>query len=120
MHLKKVMIRYSVALKIENDPSFVKKWFDGLTTHEQEAAREGARAAIYTEMGVAKNPALAGESISRSDFNKAKMEILFGKEETDKLLKALDDERKIANTHNKIVENSQTAMRAASKEQFAL
>ena len=111
---------FSSSKKIENDPSFVKKWFDGLTTHEQEAAREGARAAIYTEMGVAKNPALAGESISRSDFNKAKMEILFGKEETDKLLKALDDERKIANTHNKIVENSQTAMRAASKEQFAL
>jgi hypothetical protein len=111
---------FSSSKKIENDPSFVKKWFDGLTEYEQNAAREGARAAVYTEMGVAKNPALAGESIARSDFNKAKMEILFGKEETDKLLKALDDERKIANTHNKIVENSQTAMRAASKEQFAL
>lgn len=111
---------FTSSKKIENDPSFTKKWFDGLTEYEKNAAREGARAAIYTEMGVAKNPALAGESIARSDFNKAKMEILFGKEETDKLLKTLNDERNIANTHNKIVEGSQTAMRMASKEQFAL
>jgi len=106
--------------KIENDPSFVKKWFDGLTDHEQQAVKEGVRTAIYTEMGVAKNPALAGESIMRSDFNKAKMEIILGKEEASKLFKALEDERKIANTHNKVVENSQTAMRNASKAQFAM
>lgn len=106
--------------KIENDPSFVKKWFDGLTDAEKQAAKEGVRTAIYTEMGVAKNPALAGESIMRSDFNKAKMEAILGKEETDKLIKSLQDERLIANTHNKVIENSQTAMRMASKEQFAL
>ena len=111
---------FSSSKKIENDPSFVKKWFDGLTEYEQQAAREGARAAIYTEMGVAKNPALAGESIARSDFNKVKMEILFGKNETETLLKALDDERKIANTHNKVVEGSQTAMRMKADEQTAL
>jgi hypothetical protein len=56
----------------------------------------------------------------RSDFNKAKMEILFGKEEAATLLNKLDAERAIANTHNKIVEGSQTAMRTASKQQFAL
>ncbi len=106
--------------KIENDPSFVKKWYEGLTDAEKQAATEGARAAIYTEMGVAKNGALAGESVARSDFNKAKMEILFGKEETEKLLNKLAVERAIANTHNKIVEGSQTAMRTASKSQFTL
>jgi hypothetical protein len=106
--------------KIENDPSFTRKWFDGLTENEQKAAKEGARAAIYTEMGVAKNPALAGESIARSDFNKEKLEVLFGKEEAETLIKKLNDERSIANTHNKIVEGSQTQMRAASKSQFAL
>jgi hypothetical protein len=111
---------FTSSKKIENDPSFVKKWFDGLTEHEQEAAKEGARAAIYTEMGAAKNAALAGESIARSDFNKAKMEILFGKEEAKALLDKLDVERAIANTHNKVVEGSQTAMRSASKQQFAL
>lgn len=106
--------------KIENDPSFVKKWYENLSDHEKQAATEGARAAIYTEMGVAKNPALAGESVARSDFNKTKMEVLFGKEETEKLLTKLAVERAIANTHNKIVEGSQTAMRLASKEGRAL
>jgi len=111
---------FSSSKKMENDPSFTKKWFGELTNNEQQAAKEGARAAIYTEMGVAKNPALAGESVARSDFNKAKMEILFGKEETEKLLTKLEHERAIANTHNKVIEGSQTAMRSASKSQFAM
>lgn len=111
---------FTSSKKIENDPSFVKKWFDDLTDSEKQAAKEGARAAIYSEMGAAKNAALAGESVARSDFNKAKMEILFGKEEAAKLLDKLEAERAIANTHNKVVEGSQTAMRMASKSQFAL
>lgn len=111
---------FSNSKKMENRPEFTEAWFKGLTDAEKEAAREGARTAIGTEIGVAKNGALAGESLVRSDFNKAKLEILFGKEEANKLVKALEDERTIANTHNKIVEGSQTAMRTASKSQFAL
>jgi len=111
---------FSGSKKMENDPSFTKKWFEGLTEHEQQAAREGARARIGTEIGVARNPALAGESFARSDFNQEKLGILFGKEEAEKLVKTLQEERTIANTHNKIVEGSQTAMRTASKSQFAL
>lgn len=111
---------FSSSKKMENDPSFTKKWFEGLTEHEQQAAREGARARIATEIGTAKNPALAGESMARSDFNKEKLKILFGEEEATNLIRILQEERAIANTHNKIVEGSQTAMRGASKEQFAL
>jgi len=111
---------FSSSKKMENDPSFTKKWFDGLTDHEKQAAREGARARIATEIGTARNPALAGESFSRSDFNQEKLATLFGKEEAAKLIKTLQEERTIANTHNKIIEGSQTAMRSASKSQFAL
>lgn len=111
---------FSSSKKMENTPSFVKKWFDGLSDAEKQAAREGARASIATEIGVARNPALAGERLSRSDFNQEKLRILFGEAEANKLIKALEDERKIADTHNKIVENSQTAMRMTSKEKFAL
>lgn len=106
--------------KMENDPSFTKKWFDSLTDAEKQAAKEGVRARIGTEIGIAKNGALAGESLARSDFNKEKLKIFFGEAETNKLLKTLDEERAIANTHNKIIEGSQTAMRSASKSQFAL
>jgi hypothetical protein len=111
---------FSSSKKMENDPSFTKKWFDGLTDAEKQAAREGARARIATEIGTARNPALAGESFSRSDFNQEKLATLFGKEEAAKLIKTLQEERTIANTHNKIIEGSQTAMRTASKSQFAL
>jgi len=111
---------FSNSKKMENRPEFTEAWFNKLTDAEKEAAREGARTAIGTEIGVAKNGALSGEALARSDFNKEKLEILFGKDEAAKLIKALDDERTIANTHNKIIEGSQTAMRAASKEQFAL
>lgn len=109
---------FSSSKKMENTPSFVKKWFDGLSDAEKQAAREGARASIATEIGVARNPALAGERLSRSDFNQEKLRILFGEAEANKLIKALSDERIIANTHNKIVEGSQTAMRDASKSQW--
>ena len=111
---------FSSSKKMENDPSFTKKWFEGLTDAEKEAAKEGARARIATEIGTARNPALAGESFSRSDFNQEKLSILFGKEEAAKLVKTLQEERTIASTHNKIIEGSQTAMRSASKSQFAL
>jgi hypothetical protein len=107
---------FSNSKKMENMPEFTKKWFDGLTDAEKEAAKEGARTAIHTEIGVAKNGALSGTNLAKSDFNKEKLEILFGKEEAQTLIKKLEDERAIANTHNKIAEGSQTAMRSASKE----
>lgn len=111
---------FSNSKKMENRPEFTKDWFNKLTDAEKEAVREGARTAIGTEIGVARNGALSGESLARSDFNKEKLEILFGKDEAKKLIQSLEDERRIADTHNKIVEGSQTAMRMASKEQFAM
>lgn len=48
------------------------------------------------------------------------MEAVLGKEETKKLLDELDTERKVSNTHNKIVEGSQTEMRRAGEEAIAL
>lgn len=110
---------FSNSKNMENRPEHTKEWFDSLTDYEKEAAKEGSRARMDTEIGVAKNGALAGESITRSDFNREKLEILLGKDEAARRIKALEDERAIANTHNKIVEGSQTAMRSASKDKFA-
>lgn len=103
---------------MENTPSFMKQWFNGLTDAEKQAAREGARSSIATEIGVAKNPALAGEALSRSDFNKEKLKILFGDKEASELIRKLEHERKIADTNNKLIHGSQTAMRSASKRAF--
>lgn len=106
--------------KLENRPEFTKEWFDDLTEYEKKAAIEGIRTRIDTEIGIAKNPALAGTSLGKSDFNQKKMEAVLGKEETKKLLDELDTERKVSNTHNKIVEGSQTEMRRAGEEAIAL
>ena len=106
--------------KLENRPEFTKDWFEGLTEYEKKAAIEGIRTRIDTEIGIAKNPALAGTSLGKSDFNQKKMETVLGKEETKKLLDELDTERKASNTHNKIIEGSQTEMRRAGDDAIAL
>lgn len=112
--------------KLENDPSFFEKWVNSSARKpgELEAAREGARlrihAAINGNRAAATNPSSKAIAIGQNDFSVQRLEALLGKEEAGKLLKTLEDERKIANTHNKIVEGSQTAMRSASKEQFTM
>lgn len=111
---------FSSSKSMENTPSFTRKWFNSLTDAEKQAAREGARASIATEIGVAKNPALTGEAMSRSEFNREKMRILFGEKEANELITKLEHERKIAEVNNMLTKNSQTAMRTASKKAFDL
>lgn len=111
---------FSNSTKMENRPEFTKKWFDGLTDAEKDAAREGARLAIDSRMGAAQNPSLVGTNLGRSDFNQQKLEIIFGKEQTEKLLRDLENTRSIKNTDQKITEGSQTAMRMKGNEQNAL
>lgn len=106
--------------KLEARPEFTDKWFNSLTDAEKEAAREGARLQLDTQMNNFRFAARKGQEIPEAQFNREKLELLFGKEKTDTLVKALKDERAIANTHNKIIEGSQTAMRTASKSQFAM
>lgn len=111
---------FSNSTKMENRPEFTKQWFDGLTDAEKEAAREGARLAIDSKMGAAQNSSLAGTNLGRSEFNQQKLEMLFGKEETEKLLRNLENTRAIKNTDQKIIEGSQTEMRRAGDAAVAL
>ena len=105
---------FSKSTKMENAPEVTEQWFKGLSDNEKEAAKEGARLAIRSKMGVSDNPSLAGTNAARSEFNQEKMRTIFGKEETDKLLQDLENTRAIKNTDQKIIEGSQTQMRAAS------
>jgi len=106
---------------LENDPSFFKKWVDSSSRKpgELEAAREGARLRINAEINgtrsAATNPASRGTAIGQNDFNAQRLEILLGKEEAEKLLTKLEHTRMEANTHSKIFEGSQTAMRTDTK-----
>jgi hypothetical protein len=101
--------------KLEGRPEFTKEWFSGLSDAEKSAAREGARLQLDTQINNFRFAARKGMEIPEVEFNRQKLELLFGKDKTDKLIQALKDERAIANTHNKVVEGSQTAMRSNTK-----
>jgi hypothetical protein len=109
---------------INNRPEFFKEWVKEASPEELKAAKEGARIAIDTAVNGFRspvtNPASKAVQMAQVDFNRQRIEALFGKEEAGKLFKHLDDERKIADTNVKLTEGSQTAMRSASKEKFAL
>jgi hypothetical protein len=105
---------------IEDRPEFTKQWFNGLSDHEKEAAREGIMLRYDTEMKAAKNPSLAGTNMGKSDFNQQIMEMALGKDKTQKLLQDLENTRAIKDTDNKVIEGSQTAMRLSNKKDTAL
>jgi hypothetical protein len=109
---------------MENRPEFFKEWVDKATDAEKNAAKEGARVAIDTAANGFRspvtNPASKAVQMAQVNFNRQRIESLFGKEEASQLFKKLDDERKIADTNVKLVEGSQTAMRGESKAKFEL
>lgn len=96
---------------LDDDPAYWEKWVKDATLAELEAAKEGARLAYAHQMGSVTNAARKGTDIPLIDFNKQKLELLFGKTEVDKMAKALADEKLIADTNSKLFQNSQTAMR---------
>lgn len=100
---------------VKTDPSFLKNWVNSKdrTPEELAAARLGARQAIEAKMGRIKQSALdpgrSGTDVPQIEFNKQKLEHLFGKEQTEKMFKHLQDERDIALTNNRGLGNSKTA-----------
>lgn len=100
---------------LKSDPSYLAQWVKhkDRTPEELDAARLGARQAIEKKMGSIKqsalDPARSGTDVPQVEFNRQKIETLFGKENTDKMFKHLQDERDIALTNNRGLGNSKTA-----------
>lgn len=101
---------------LEDDPAYWDKWIKQATPAELEAAKEGARLAYAHQMSSVTNAARKGTDIPLIEFNKQKLELLFGKPEVEKMAKALADEKLIADTNSKLFQNSQTAMRKLGAE----
>jgi hypothetical protein len=106
---------------LKTDPSFLKQWVESKdrTPEEISAARLGARQAVERKMGSIKqsglDPARSGTDVPQVEFNRQKLETLFGKENTDKMFKHLQDERDIALTNNRGLGNSKTAETEAAR-----
>lgn len=106
--------------ELEDRPEFYQKYLNKLSPEELQAEREGARIAYDTQVNGFKHAARRGTDIGEVEFNKDRAEALFGKAKADEMFKTFKDERAIADTNNKLVQGSQTAMRMASKQAFAL
>lgn len=102
--------------RLEDHPDYWQEWISNASPAELEAAKEGARLAVSYQMGAFKNATRKAMDIPQSDFNAEKLGMLFGVKETSKLMKALNDERKINETDTKLFQNSMTAMRLAAQK----
>lgn len=109
---------------LKTDPSYLKQWVEhkGRTPEELEAARLGARQAVEAKMGSIKqsglDPARSGTDVPQVEFNRTKLESLFGKENTDRMFAHLRDERDIALTNNRGLGNSKTAETQAAEREL--
>jgi len=109
---------------LEDNPEFFKQWVDNASDLEKEAAKQGAGIAIRTAMNAYRspvtNPTSKAQQMAQIDFNRQRIEALFGKEDAGRLFKTLDQERAIAERGVKIAEGSQTAMRARRAAKFEM
>lgn len=93
--------------------------FDPLTAGEKIALAKGSRGEIERILGTKANDlqALRGELQGEGGWNTAKLATVHGQDAADDLVGSVDRNLKFRDTHNKVVENSQTAQRnAAAKE----
>lgn len=97
--------------QLDDHPEYWNEWIKAATPSELEAAKQGARLAVAHQMGAFRFSARKGMEVPESEFNAEKLKALFGEKETNRLMKALNDERKINDTDAKLMQNSMTAMR---------
>jgi hypothetical protein len=96
--------------EFEDRPEFWQNWIANAQPKEIEAAQQGARIAADNQIRGFRS-IQKGSAVPEVEFNSDKMRALFGKQQSDELFRALNDERNIADTNNKLINNSQTAMR---------
>jgi len=84
---------------------------------EREAFQQGARASVADIMGTARNDALAARNAFSSGYNKEKLELIVGKENATKMLRAIDNEALFTRTRDVVTGNSETAARLAAMQE---
>lgn len=105
---------------LENRPEFFRDWLKGASPQDVQAAKEGVRVAVDQKINGMRFGARQGTDIPEIGFTKDKLEMLFGKDEAGKLFKRLKDEKDIADTNSKLIQNSQTAMRMKANRKVDL
>jgi hypothetical protein len=95
--------------------------FNRLEPGEQIAFGKGSRGNIDRVLGTKANDlqALRTELQGEGGWNTAKIATVHGQPAADELVGTVDRNLKFRDTHNKVVENAQTAQRTAAKEAMA-
>jgi hypothetical protein len=90
--------------------------FDPLSQGEKIAFAKGSRGNIERVLGTKANDlqALRSELQGEGGWNTAKIATVHGQDAADELAASVDRNLKFRDTHNKVVENSQTAQRQAA------
>lgn len=101
---------------LEDRPEALRDWIKTATKEEIEARRLGTRADIDQKIRGVKNQALAGTNITSIEYNREKLAALFGKKETGRLVRAMEDARDEATTNAKLIANSKTAETLAGQK----
>ena len=105
---------------LEDRPEALAAWMKDATPEEVVARRLGTRADIDQKINGVKNGALAGESITRIEYNKDKLRTLFGDNEANRLIRNMEDARDEALTNAKLLAGSKTAETVAGQNALAV
>lgn len=101
---------------LQDRPEALKQWMSAATPEEVVARRIGTRADIDQKIRAAKNQALAGESITRIEYNQEKLRTLFGEKEANRLIRVMKDAQDEAATNAKLLHGSKTAETLAGRD----
>jgi hypothetical protein len=87
-------------------------------TNAPQRVSEGALSRIYQAIGVTANDRVALKQLLKGDgsWNREKMNAIFGREKTAKLIDLLDNEAIMAQTENLVLGNSKTSVLQSAKE----
>jgi hypothetical protein len=101
---------------LESRPEFFQDKIANANAAEKKMMQVGARIAVDNQIRGMRFAARRGKDIPEVEFNAEKLEMLFGEKEVKNLQRILSDEKAITDTHSKLFQNSQTAMRLAGQK----
>lgn len=101
---------------LQDRPEALRQWMKTATDEEVVAKRLAVRSDIDQKIRGVKNQVLAGTNITKIEYNREKLETLFGKQEADRLVRSMEDSADIAKTNAKLVEGSKTAETLAGRK----
>lgn len=105
---------------LQDRPEALREWLKTATPEEITAKQLGVRSDIDQKIKGVRNQVLAGTNITKIEYNRDKLEMLFGTREADRLVRTMEDAADVARTNQKLTEGSKTAETLAGREALAV